>query len=430
MTDSSPTSPSALDFLWRRVLELAARGRFSVSPNPRVGCVVVNAEGGVVGEAWHERDRRSPRRGRRTRDGGGARARGDAAREPRAVLALRPHAALHGGDPRGGRRPCRLLVEDPDPRIAGRGVRRLRERGVEVLVGTYAAEAERVNEPFLTSARERRPFVHLKWAASLDGKTATRTGESQWISGETARRDALLLREEHDAILVGAGTVLADDPLLTRRLALSTAIVPHRRLVLDGALRVSAAARVFSAAGGEVWLVTAVPERDARLAPFRDRGVHVVSKPAPHGGVDLAALLAELYAVEARSLLVEGGGVTAAAFLAAGCVDRVTVVRRAARSWEASARAFPSPGRAPGRSSTRSPCRTWKSSGSGATSASRRGGGPWRRIPSVFTGLVSASARVAALRSSRRRSAPRRWSARPAGRTPRSGRASRSRASA
>ena len=100
--------------------------------------------------------------------------------------------------------------------------------------------------------------------------------------------------------------------------------MPHRRLVLDGALQVSAAARVFSAAGGEVWLVTAVPENDPRLAPFRDRGVRVVSRPGRFGGVDLEAVLAELYAGETRSLLVEGGGVTAASFLAANLVDRVT----------------------------------------------------------------------------------------------------------
>jgi diaminohydroxyphosphoribosylaminopyrimidine deaminase/5-amino-6-(5-phosphoribosylamino)uracil reductase len=325
MIDSSPTSPSALDLLWRRVLELAARGRFSVSPNPRVGCVVVSADGAIVGEGWHER-------------AGGAHAEavaleaaGNRARGATLLVNLEP-CSHFGRTP-----PCteailasgiaRVVcsVEDPDPRISGRGIRRLRDHGVEVLVGTFAAEAERVNEPFLVSARERRPFVHLKWASSLDGKTATRTGESQWISGETARRDALLLREEHDAILVGAGTVLADDPLLTRRLALSTAIVPHRRIVLDGALRVAASARVFSAAGGEVWLATAVPERDPRLTPFRDRGVHVVSKARPDGGVDLAALLAGLFAAEARSLLVEGGGVTSAAFLAAGLVDRVTV---------------------------------------------------------------------------------------------------------
>jgi diaminohydroxyphosphoribosylaminopyrimidine deaminase/5-amino-6-(5-phosphoribosylamino)uracil reductase len=323
MAETPSTGPAGLDFLWRRVLELAARGRFSVSPNPRVGAVVIDSSGTVVGEGWHER-------------AGGPHAEAAAiamAREKAksATLLVNLEPCSHFGRTP----PCteailaagiaRVVcsVEDPDPRIAGRGIKRLRDRGVEVLVGAYAAEAERVNEPFLTSARLRRPFVHLKWAASLDGKIATRTGESRWISGEAAQRDALLLREEHDVILVGAGTVLADDPLLTRRLALSTAIVPHRRVVLDGALRVSASARVFSAAGGEVWLVTAVAPGDPRLAPFRDRGVHVVSRPGP-GGVDLAAVLADLHALEARSLLVEGGGVTAASFLASDLVDRVT----------------------------------------------------------------------------------------------------------
>ena len=324
MTDSSPTAPTGLDFLWRRVLELAARGRFSVSPNPRVGCVIVDPGGTVVGEGWHERA------GGPHAEAAALAMAGEKARGATLLVNLEPCSHFGRTAPcteailAAGVRRVVCSVEDPDSRISGRGVRRLRDKGVEVLVGAFAAEAERVNEPFLTSARERRPFVHLKWAASLDGKTGTRRGESQWISGESARRDALLLREEHDAILVGAGTVLADDPLLTRRLALSTAIVPHRRLVLDGALRVSASARVFSAAGGEVWLVTAVPEQDPRLAAFRDRGVHVVSKPALSGGVDLPALLADLYAAEARSLLVEGGGVTAASFLAAGLADRVT----------------------------------------------------------------------------------------------------------
>ncbi|MGA7993182.1 MAG: bifunctional diaminohydroxyphosphoribosylaminopyrimidine deaminase/5-amino-6-(5-phosphoribosylamino)uracil reductase RibD [Thermoanaerobaculia bacterium] len=322
MTDSAPI---ALDFLWRRVLELAARGRFSASPNPRVGAVVVDGSGAIVGEGWHERA-----------GGPHAEAVALAAAKERAkgaTLLVNLEPCSHFGRTP----PCteailaagiaRVVcsVEDPDPRISGRGVKRLRERGVDVLVGACATEAERVNEPFLTSVRGKRPFVHLKWAASLDGKTATRTGESKWITGDAARRDALLLREEHDVILVGAGTILADDPLLTRRLALSTSIVRHRRLVLDGALRVSTSARVFSAAGGEVWLVTAVPESDPRLAPFRERGVHVLSKPARLGGVDLAALLAELHALEVRSLLVEGGGVTAASFLLADLVDRVTV---------------------------------------------------------------------------------------------------------
>jgi diaminohydroxyphosphoribosylaminopyrimidine deaminase/5-amino-6-(5-phosphoribosylamino)uracil reductase len=321
MTDSAP---AALDFLWRRVLELAARGRFSASPNPRVGAVVVDGSGSIVGEGWHER-------------AGGAHAEavalaaaGERAKGATLLVNLEP-CSHFGRTP-----PCteailaagiaRVVcsIEDPDPRTSGRGVKRLRDRGVDVVVGACAAEAERVNEPFLTSVRLKRPFVHLKWAASLDGKTATRTGESKWISGEAARRDALLLREEHDAILVGAGTILADDSLLTRRLALSTSVVRHRRLVLDGSLRVSPSARVFSAAGGEVWLVTAVPQSDPRLVPFLERGVHVVSRPSRFGGVDLVALLAELHGLEVRSLLVEGGGVTAASFLEAGLVDRLT----------------------------------------------------------------------------------------------------------
>ena len=313
-----------LDVLWRRVFELAARGRFSTSPNPRVGAVLVDANGTVVGEGAHERAG-GPHAEAVALAAAGARAKG-------ATLLVNLEPCSHFGRTP----PCteallaaevsRVVcsIEDPDPRTAGRGIRRLRERGVDVLVGAFADEAETLNEAFLKAIRAHRPFVHMKWAASLDGRTATRSGDSKWITGEAAREDALRLREECDAILVGALTILADDPLLTRRLALSSAITPHRRLVLDGALRVPATARVFSAAGGEVWLVTAVPSGDPRLAPFLERGVQVFSRPAAGGGVDLGALLSALHALEVRSLLVEGGGVTAASFLKAGLVDRVT----------------------------------------------------------------------------------------------------------
>ncbi len=321
MTDVAP-----LDVLWRRVFEHAARGRFSASPNPLVGAILVDAAGAVVGEGWHERA------GGPHAEAVALAAAGDRAKGATLLVNLEP-CSHFGRTP-----PCSEALiaagvsrvvcstEDPDPRTAGRGIRRMRDHGVEVLVGAFAREAETLNEAFLTSVRERRPFVHVKWASSLDGRIATRTGDSKWITGEEARNDALLLREECDAILVGAGTVLADDPLLTRRLALSSAVTPHRRLVLDGALRVPARARVFAAAGGEVWLVTAVPAGDPRLAPFLERGVQVFSRPAPGPGscVDLSALLAALHALEVRSLLVEGGGVTAASFLAAGLVDRVT----------------------------------------------------------------------------------------------------------
>ncbi len=311
--------------IWERVFALAERGRYATSPNPRVGAVVVAPDGTVVAEGWHERAG-GPHAEAVALAAAGARARGATV-----FLNLEP-CAHHGRTP-----PCSdalasagvgrvvFSLRDPDPRTAGRGAARLREAGVAVEEGAHRERAERVNEPFLASVRAGRPYVHLKWAASLDGKIATRTRASRWITGEEARGDAMALREECDAILVGAGTVLADDPSLTRRAGLNRSIVPHRRVVLDGRLRVSAEARVFSpGGGGEAWLATARDPADPALAPFRDRGVRVLSLPSGEGRVDLPALLAELGGGEVRSLLVEGGGETAWDFLAAGLVDRVT----------------------------------------------------------------------------------------------------------
>lgn len=318
MTDLGP--------VFARVFELAERGRYSTSPNPRVGAVVVAAGGEIVGEGWHERAG-GPHAEAVALAEAGSRARGATV-----VLNLEP-CAHHGRTP-----PCadalvaagvaRVVFStlDPDPRTAGKGRERLRAAGVATETGPFADRAERLNEPFLTSVRRGRPFVHLKWGASLDGRIATTTGESRWVTGEEARADGMRLREECDAILVGAGTVLVDDPALTRRAGLNRSILPHRRVVVDGRLRVAPGRRVFSAdAPGEAWLATAVPDGDSRLAPFRDAGVRVVSLPsAVPGRVDLWALLGELHRVEVRSLLVEGGGETAWTFLEAGLVDRVT----------------------------------------------------------------------------------------------------------
>ncbi|MFI5181729.1 MAG: bifunctional diaminohydroxyphosphoribosylaminopyrimidine deaminase/5-amino-6-(5-phosphoribosylamino)uracil reductase RibD [Thermoanaerobaculia bacterium] len=317
------------DGLWERVFRLAERGRYSTSPNPRVGAVLADAEGRVVGEGFHDR-------------AGGPHAEIEALRAADA----RAHGAtlyvnLEPCAGRGRTPPCtealvaagvrRVLcsLEDPDPRTSGRGIRGLRGHGIEVEVGPRSEAAARLNEAFFVSERERRPFVHLKWASSLDGRTATAGGASKWITGEEARSDALRLREEHDAILVGAGTVLADDPRLTRRLSLNRSIVLHRRIVLSGSLRVPPAAKVFERHdGSEVWLVTDVPadpeEATRRFAPFVERGVEVVPLPRTPAGLDLAALLSKLHRLEARSLLVEGGGRTAWSFLAAGLADRIT----------------------------------------------------------------------------------------------------------
>ncbi len=315
--------------LWVRVFALAERGRYTTSPNPRVGAVLVDDGGAVVGEGHHDRA------GGPHAEVAALAAAGERARGATLLVNLEPCASTGRTPPctealiAAGVRRVVCSLEDPDSRTAGRGIGRLREHGIEVDVGESAGPAARLNEVFLLSAKERRPFVHLKWAASLDGRTAARGGASKWITGEEAREDALRLREEHDAILVGAGTVLADDPLLTRRLGLNRSILPHRRIVLDGALRVPPAAKVFERRDGtEAWLVTASArdeeEDRRRFAPFLERHVTVVSFRASQSGLDLNALLAKLHDLEVRSLLVEGGGRTAWSFLSEGLADRVT----------------------------------------------------------------------------------------------------------
>ena len=315
-----------LDAAFERVFELAEKGRYTTSPNPRVGAVVVAPGGELVGEGWHERTG-GPHAEVVALSEAGTRARGATV-----VVNLEP-CAHHGRTP-----PCAdALVEagvarvvfstlDPDPRTAGKGRERLRSAGIATQTGAHADRAERLNEAFLLSVREGRPFVHLKWAATLDGRIATVDGESRWITGEEARADAMRLREECDAVLVGAGTVVADDPALTRRGGLNRSIQPHRRIVVDGRLRVGAGSRVFSPdAPGEAWLVTSIAEADPRLAPFRERGVRVLSLPSGDAGrVDLSALLEELARLEVRSLLVEGGGETAWGFVESRLADRLT----------------------------------------------------------------------------------------------------------
>ncbi len=312
---------------WRQVLELAARGRFSSSPNPRVGAVVLSPTGEVIAEGFHERA------GGSHAEAAALAAAGERARGATVLVNLEP-CAHTGRTP-----PCadalvaagvaRVVasIPDPDPRTAGRGFARLREAGIAVEVGPWAAESGRLNEAFLLSVSQGRPFVHLKWAASLDGKIAAATGASRWITGEEARHESMLLREECDAILVGAGTVLADEPRLTRRMGLNSSILPHRRVVLDGRLRVPASAAVFDPGrpgSGEAWLATAREEGDPALVPFRDRGVRVLALPGLPGPAGVRALLFALAAEGVRSLLVEGGGETAWSFVSAGLVDRVT----------------------------------------------------------------------------------------------------------
>lgn len=276
----------------RRALVLAERGRHTVSPNPLVGCVLVRG-GEVVGEGWHERA------GSPHAEIAALRAAGDRAAGATAYVTLEPcaHTGRTGPCAKALRdaRVTRVVAATNDPHsLAAGGAEALRAAGVEVAVGTLEAEARRQNEVFFHGVATGRPFVVLKLAASLDGRIAAPDGTSQWLTGEVTRRRAHALRAEADAVLVGSGTVLADDPQLTVRLQDYTGPQPLR-VVLDRRGRVPASACVLDDQAPT--LVLDEPNPKAVLAALWDRGV--------------------------RSVLIEGGAQVAGAFVAAGLVDKL-----------------------------------------------------------------------------------------------------------
>lgn len=303
-----------------QALRLARRGLYSTPPNPRVGCVLVH-DGKVVGEGWHERAG-GPHAEVMALAAAGARARGATA-----YVSLEP--CCHTG--RTG--PCtEALIEagvarviygadDPNPRVAGEGAGRLRAAGLKVAGGLLAAQSEQLNAGFVLRMRHGRPRVTVKTAASLDGATATTSGESQWITGEAARRDVQRLRAACGAIVTGIGTVLADDPRLSVR-GEEFGAEPRQplRVVLDSRLRVPEDARLLLQDGGTLLV-------SARCATARSlpRGVEHAEVPAGAGGLDLAAVLALLAAREINDVLVEAGPAVNGAFLAAGLVDELVI---------------------------------------------------------------------------------------------------------
>lgn len=315
-------SRTDLAFL-ERALALAERGRYTVAPNPMVGAVIVR-NGRVVAEAFHRRAG-----GPHAEAAALARA-GPAARGADLYLTLEPCAHFGRTPPcapaviAAGIRRVVVAVRDPNPLVAGRGLAALRRAGVSVVLApaNVRRRAEEQNEKFLAAIGRRRPFVLAKWASSLDGRIAAASGESRWITGDKARRRGLLLREEYDAVLVGAGTVLADDPRLTRRLGRAGERA-HWRIVLDGRLRTPPGARVFRGPG-ERLVATSMPANAPAARRLERRGVRVWSLPGPgRGTVDLGRLLDALYREGVTSLMVEGGGATLGAFFEAGLVDRV-----------------------------------------------------------------------------------------------------------
>ena len=306
-----------------RAFELAERGRYTVSPNPMVGAVVVKG-GRVLGEGFHRRA------GGPHAEVLALRAAGRAARGADLYLTLEP--CVHEGRtppcaPRvidAGVRRVIVASADPNPLVSGRGLAALRRAGIEVVAAgsAWRRRAEEQNAKFRAWISSGRPLVLAKWASTLDGCIASARGESRWITGEAARRRAMLLREEYDAVLVGAGTVLADDPRLTRRRGLARGL-SHWRVVLDGRLRLPESARVLRGPG-ERLVVTAVRDGHPKARRLAARGIRVWSLPAAsRGRVDLAGMLRALASHGVTGVMVEGGAETLGSFFRAGLVDRV-----------------------------------------------------------------------------------------------------------
>jgi len=308
----------------RRALELAERGRGLTSPNPMVGAVVVS-DGEIVGEGYHERAG-GPHAEVVALAAAGARSRGATI-----YVTLEP-CSYHGRTPpcaravidAGIRRVVAALV-DPNPRVSGRGLDALRAAGVEVAETILTDHAERQNRAFVAAMRLGRPHVTLKAAMTLDGRIADRHGESKWITGDGARAAPHRLRSESDAIVVGVGTVLRDDPALTVRLERPWPREPYR-VVLDTRARTPVAARLIAAGTKSRALVITGGDTDpARIAALTAAGATVVPVGSRDGRVDPRAALAALAEREVRAVLVEGGGEVHGAFVDAGLVDRVAV---------------------------------------------------------------------------------------------------------
>lgn len=310
-----------------RALALAARSL--PSPNPRVGAVIVR-EGHLVAEGFHTRP------GEPHAEAVALARAGEGAKGATVYVNLEP-CVHHGRTPpcvdallRAGVARVVVGIEDPDPKVQGEGIRRLREAGVEVTVGVLAREARRLNEAYLHHRRTGRPWVIGKWAMSWDGKIATSSGESRWLSGPEARRRVHRLRREVDAVMVGCGTALRDDPLLTPREEGSEEAPlrarPLWRVVVDSRGCLPLTARLVRTAHQTPTLVATLEEApwDWRQG-LEKAGVHVWHLPAREGRVDLKALLLRLGQEGILSVLVEGGGTLLAGLQDQGLLNKVWV---------------------------------------------------------------------------------------------------------
>ena len=314
-------------FFMQQALQLAAQGRFTTSPNPNVGCVIVK-DGVVVGRGWHQKAGEGHAEVHALREAG------EQAQGATAYVTLEPCSHY-------GRTPpcCEALIaagidrvvaamQDPNPQVAGRGLHRLRQAGVEVEFGLLAEEAELLNRGFLKRMRTGFPWVQLKMAASLDGRTAMANGESQWITSPAARQDVQRYRAQASAILTTSKTVLADNPTMNVRWAqldaATQALIGDEqslrqpvRVVLDRHHRISAAAKIFTERTAPAW--RAITEPSEEDAPW-DKSLII---PEHQGHIDVVALMMVLGQQQMNTVWVEAGATLAGQLLQAGIVDEL-----------------------------------------------------------------------------------------------------------
>lgn len=304
----------------RAALAVASRGLGNTWPNPAVGCVLVK-HGQVIARGWTQPGGR-PHAETQALDRAG-----QAARGATAYVTLEPCSHFGRTAPccdaliQAGIRRVVCAMRDPDARVDGRGFARLRDAGISVEEGLLGEEARRAQAGFLRRVTQGLPLVTLKLASTLDGRIATAAGESRWITGPEARREVHAARARHDVVLVGSGTVLADDPDLTVR-ALGLPSPP--RVVFDSRLRLPLGARlVATARQTPTWLVTGPGHRPAALAPYLSAGVEVITAPRGEGGLDARAALQALAQRGVTRVFAEGGAALAAGLLRGGLVQRI-----------------------------------------------------------------------------------------------------------
>jgi diaminohydroxyphosphoribosylaminopyrimidine deaminase/5-amino-6-(5-phosphoribosylamino)uracil reductase len=302
-----------------RALHMAEKGRGRTSPNPMVGAVLVR-RGKVVGEGYHARA------GEPHAEIVAIRNAGEKAKGATLYLNLEP-CTHYGKTPpcvpaviEAGVKKVIVGIEDPNPLVKGRGVARLKQAGLDVKVGVLEKECHRLNEAFCKYIVQHEPFIILKMAATLDGKLATRNGESQWITGETSRRFVHRLRNQVDGVVVGVGTVLKDDPMLTARIRGGRD--PYR-IVFDSRLRIPESAKVVNLSPSRTIVATTEMAPQNKIERLREKGVQILISQSKSGKVDLKSSLLKLGEMGMMSLLVEGGSQINGAFLDQGLINKI-----------------------------------------------------------------------------------------------------------